>query len=110
MNQPSLTRYAWLSISAAVVTIGLKLAAYLFTGSVGLLSDAIESLVNLIGAVVALVMLTIAAQPPDEEHAYGHSKAEYFSSGVEGYGSQGWAGIPYGPIRVGVRRSGPYQC
>jgi cation diffusion facilitator family transporter len=84
MNQPSLTRYAWLSISAAVVTIGLKLAAYLFTGSVGLLSDAIESLVNLIGAVVALVMLTIAAQPPDEEHAYGHSKAEYFSSGVEG--------------------------
>jgi cation diffusion facilitator family transporter len=66
------------------VTIGLKLAAYLFTGSVGLLSDAIESLVNLIGAVVALVMLTIAAQPPDEEHAYGHSKAEYFSSGVEG--------------------------
>ncbi len=84
MNQPSLTRYAWLSISAAVLTIGLKLAAYLFTGSVGLLSDAIESLVNLIGAVVALAMLTIAAQPPDEEHAYGHSKAEYFSSGVEG--------------------------
>jgi cation diffusion facilitator family transporter len=84
MNQPSLTRYAWLSISAAVVTIGLKLVAYLFTGSVGLLSDAIESLVNLIGAVVALAMLTIAAQPPDEEHAYGHSKAEYFSSGVEG--------------------------
>ena len=84
MNQPSLTRYAWLSISAAVVTIGLKLAAYLFTGSLGLLSDAIESLVNLIGAVVALAMLTIAAQPPDEEHTYGHSKAEYFSSGVEG--------------------------
>jgi cation diffusion facilitator family transporter len=84
MNQPSLTRYAWLSIGAAVVTIGLKLAAYLFTGSVGLLSDAIESLVNLIGAVVALTMLTIAAHPPDEEHAYGHSKAEYFSSGVEG--------------------------
>jgi cation diffusion facilitator family transporter len=84
MNQPSLTRYAWLSIGAAVVTIGLKLAAYLLTGSVGLLSDAIESLVNLIGAVVALAMLTIAAQPPDEEHAYGHSKAEYFSSGVEG--------------------------
>jgi cation diffusion facilitator family transporter len=84
MNQPSLTRYAWLSIGAAVITIGLKLAAYLFTGSVGLLSDAIESLVNLIGAVVALTMLTIAAQPPDEEHAYGHSKAEYFSSGVEG--------------------------
>jgi cation diffusion facilitator family transporter len=84
MNQPSLTRYAWLSICAAVFTIGLKLAAYLFTGSVGLLSDAIESLVNLIGAVVALAMLTIAVQPPDEEHTYGHSKAEYFSSGVEG--------------------------
>ena len=66
------------------MTISLKLAAYLFTGSVGLLSDAIESLVNLIGAVVAMAMLTIAAQPPDEEHAYGHSKAEYFSSGVEG--------------------------
>lgn len=84
MKKRSLTTYAWLSIGAAVLTIGLKLVAYLFTGSVGLLSDAIESLVNLVGGVMALVMLTIAARPADEEHAYGHSKAEYFSSGVEG--------------------------
>lgn len=83
-NRLLLTRYAWLSIAAAFVTIGLKVAAYFITGSVGLLSDAAESIVNLVGAVVALVMLTIAARPPDEEHAYGHSKAEYFSSGVEG--------------------------
>ncbi|RLC98129.1 MAG: cation-efflux pump [Chloroflexi bacterium] len=79
-----LTRYAWLSIAAALVTIGLKTAAYLYTDSVGLLSDAAESIVNLVGAVVALTMLTIAARPADEEHAYGHSKAEYFSSGIEG--------------------------
>ncbi|MEX1248812.1 MAG: cation diffusion facilitator family transporter [Anaerolineales bacterium] len=84
MNRSFLTRYAWLSILAAVLTIGLKTAAYLLTGSVGLLSDALESLVNLAGAVLALVVLTIAAQPPDEEHTYGHAKAEYFSSGVEG--------------------------
>ena len=79
-----LTRYAWLSIGAAVLTIGFKTAAYLLTGSVGLLSDAVESIVNLVGAVVALTMLTIASRPPDEEHNYGHSKAEYFSSGIEG--------------------------
>ena len=74
----------WLSIAAALVTIGLKAAAYFSTGSVGFLSDAAESLVNLVGAVVALIMLSIAALPADEEHAYGHSKAEYFSSGIEG--------------------------
>jgi cation diffusion facilitator family transporter len=79
-----LTRYAWLSILAALFTIGLKALAFWLTGSVGLLSDALESGVNLIAAVVALVVLTVAAQPPDEEHAYGHAKAEYFSSGVEG--------------------------
>lgn len=79
-----LTRYAWLSIGAALVTIGLKTAAYLLTDSVGLLSDALESSVNLVGAVMALIMLTIAARPADEDHAFGHSKAEYFSSGVEG--------------------------
>jgi cation diffusion facilitator family transporter len=79
-----LTRFAWLSIAAAVLTIGLKVLAFFLTDSVGLLSDAAESVVNLVGAVVALVMLTIAARPPDEEHAYGHGKAEYFSSGVEG--------------------------
>lgn len=89
MNSPAsersaLTRFAWLSIAAAVVTILLKLAAYLLTGSVGLLSDAAESLVNLAGALVALGMLTIAARPPDAQHAFGHSKAEYFSSAIEG--------------------------
>ncbi len=80
----SLTRFAWLSIAAAVLTISLKSVAYLLTGSVGLLSDALESLVNLVGALMALAMLTVAALPADEEHAFGHSKAEYFSSGVEG--------------------------
>ena len=84
MNRPSLTRFAWLSIAAAIVTIALKTAAYFITGSVGLLSDAIESVVNLVGGVMALAMLTVAARPADEDHAYGHSKAEYFSSGVEG--------------------------
>jgi cation diffusion facilitator family transporter len=83
-NRSSLTRYAWLSIGAAVLTIVLKSVAYLLTGSVGLLSDALESLVNLVGAMMALAMLTIAARPEDEDHAYGHGKAEYFSSGVEG--------------------------
>ncbi|MDW8278036.1 MAG: cation diffusion facilitator family transporter [Anaerolineales bacterium] len=80
----TLTRFAWLSIAAAVATILLKLAAYLLTGSVGLLSDAAESLVNLVGALVALGMLTIAARPPDAQHTFGHSKAEYFSSAIEG--------------------------
>src|SRR5512140_407922 len=83
-NRSSLTRFAWLSIAAAITTIALKATAYLLTGSVGLLSDALESLVNLAGALMALAMLTVAARPADEEHAYGHSKAEYFSSGVEG--------------------------
>lgn len=84
MPSESLTRFAWLSIAAAVLTIILKTTAYLMTGSVGLLSDAVESLVNLAGALMALAMLTIAARPADEDHAYGHSKAEYFSSGAEG--------------------------
>ncbi len=83
-TRKSLTRFAWLSIAAALVTIGLKTAAYLITGSVGLLSDAVESLVNLLGGIMALAMLTIAARPADEDHAYGHGKAEYFSSGLEG--------------------------
>jgi cation diffusion facilitator family transporter len=83
-NRANLTRYAWLSIAAAVLTIGMKTAAYFLTGSVGLLSDALESVVNLTGALMALAMLTIAARPADEDHAYGHSKAEYFSSGFEG--------------------------
>ena len=84
MERSSLTRYAWLSIAAAVVTIGLKSFAYLLTGSVGLLSDAVESLVNLVAAIIALSMLIIAARPADEEHPFGHSKAEYFASGAEG--------------------------
>jgi cation diffusion facilitator family transporter len=80
----SLTRFAWLSIGAAIATILLKSAAYLLTGSIGLLSDAVESLVNLAGALMALWMLTIAARPPDDSHMFGHSKAEYFASSVEG--------------------------
>ena len=81
---PSLTKFAWLSIAAAVLTIGLKSGAYLLTGSVGLLSDAAESGVNLIAAVVALVALHVAARPADENHNFGHGKAEYFSAGIEG--------------------------
>ena len=84
MNRLALRRFAWLSIAAAIATIGLKSFAYWMTGSVGLLSDAVESLVNLVGAVIALMMLTIAARPPDEDHPHGYSKAEYFSSGIEG--------------------------
>jgi cation diffusion facilitator family transporter len=79
-----LTRFAWLSIAAALVTIALKSSAYLLTGSVGLLSDAAESLVNLIAAVVALIALRVAARPADHNHHYGHGKAEYFSAGIEG--------------------------
>jgi cation diffusion facilitator family transporter len=83
-NRASLTRFAWLSISAAIATITLKGGAYFLTGSVGLLSDALESFVNLAGGVMALVMLTVAARPADESHVYGHSKAEYFASLFEG--------------------------
>ena len=84
MSSPSLKRFAWLSIAAAIGTIALKGAAWWLTGSVGLLSDALESLVNLAGAIMALAMITLAEQPADEQHAYGHGKAEYFSSGFEG--------------------------
>ncbi|NWG33492.1 MAG: cation transporter [Chloroflexi bacterium] len=83
-DRASLTKFAWLSIGAAVATITLKMVAYFLTGSVGLLSDAIESLVNLAGALMALTMLLIAARPADEDHVYGHSKAEYFASVTEG--------------------------
>lgn len=81
---PSLRRFTYLSIAAAVATIGLKLGAWWLTGSVGLLSDALESFVNLAAAFMALWMLIISERPPDEEHAFGHTKAEYFSSAVEG--------------------------
>jgi cation diffusion facilitator family transporter len=83
-QRSTLTRYAWLSIAAALVTMALKAGAYLLTGSVGLLSDALESIVNLVGAIMLLSMLILAARPADDNHAYGHSKAEYFSSGFEG--------------------------
>lgn len=79
-----LTRYAWLSVVAALTTIGLKGGAYLLTDSVGLLSDALESVVNLLAAIIALRALVVAIRPADEEHAYGHTKAEYFASGFEG--------------------------
>ena len=84
MNQRRLLRRVWLSIAAGIATISLKLTAWLLTGSVGLLSDAAESVVNLVAAVVAMAALRWAAKPADEEHAYGHTKAEYFSAGVEG--------------------------
>ena len=82
---PSLKRYAWLSIATAIATILLKGAAWRMTGSVGLLSDAIESFVNLAGALMALWMLTLAEMPADNDHAHGHGKAEYFSSAFEGF-------------------------
>lgn len=76
--------YLKLSVAVALATIVLKTGAWWFTGSVGLLSDALESLVNLAGASFALLMVTWARQPPDEDHPYGHHKAEYLSSGFEG--------------------------
>src|SRR5437867_9880906 len=93
-------RYAWLSVVAALATIALKTLAWWLTGSVGLLSDALESLVNLAAAVLALSMLRLAASPPDDDHPYGFSKAEYLSAGIEGalivLAAAGilWAAIP----------------
>ena len=81
---PTTARYALISVAAALATIALKGGAYLLTGSIGLLSDALESLVNLAAALVALLALWVAARPADAEHTYGHTKAEYFSSGFEG--------------------------
>ncbi len=79
-----LSRWAWLSIAAALLTIGLKSAAYLVTGSVGLLSDALESSVNLVAAVLALIALRVASRPADANHPFGHGKVEYLSAGAEG--------------------------
>jgi len=84
MKQKSLKQFMYLSIAAAIVTILLKSYAYYITGSMGLLSDALESFVNLFAAVFALVMLTISQKPADEGHKFGHGKAEYFSSAIEG--------------------------
>ena len=100
-NRSSLTRFAWLSIGAAVATISFKAAAYSLTGSVGLLSDALESVVNLVSAIVALSMLSIAALPADEIHVYGHTKAEYFASVIEGLLIMGAAA---GIISAGIAR------
>jgi cation diffusion facilitator family transporter len=84
MGQGRLFGLLWLAIAAAIATIALKTTAWLLTGSVGLLSDAAESVVNLVAAVVAMLALRWALKPADSEHAYGHSKAEYFAAGVEG--------------------------
>jgi cation diffusion facilitator family transporter len=84
MQANSLKKFLYLAIAAAVATITLKLIAWQLTGSVGLFSDALESFVNLVAAVVALMMITLAEKPADEEHAFGHNKAEYFSSAIEG--------------------------
>lgn len=95
-----LQRYAWLSVAAALATITLKTWAWQLTGSVGMLSDALESLVNLAAALLALSMLRLAAAPPDAAHPYGRFKAEYFASGMEGAlivfaaASIAWAAIP----------------
>jgi len=83
-GRTALVRFAWLAIAAALATILLKASAWWLTGSVSLLSDALESFVNLAGALMAFAMLSLAARPADEDHAFGHGKAEYFSSGVEG--------------------------
>ncbi len=104
----SLTRFAWLAIAAAFITISLKTLAYWLTGSVGLLSDALESVVNLVAAVAALIALTVAEREPDEDHAYGHGKAEYFSSGFEGLliliaaGTIAFAAVPrlFNPVEI----------
>ena len=79
-----LRKYAWISLAVAFLMIAAKTAAYRLTGSVSLLSDAIESIVNALGASAAIWALSLSARPPDDEHAYGHDKAEYFSSGFEG--------------------------
>ncbi len=84
IKRENLKRFAWLSILAAVLTISLKMTAYFLTDSVGLLSDALESVINLVAAIIALLMLNLAVRPPDDDHAFGHDKAEYFASGIEG--------------------------
>ena len=84
MSERAPIYYAWLSLATSVATIVLKFAAYWLTGSVGLLSDAVEALVNIVAALVALAVLTYSSHAPDREHNFGHEKAQYFSSGIEG--------------------------
>ncbi|MFZ9857533.1 MAG: cation diffusion facilitator family transporter [Roseiflexaceae bacterium] len=79
-----LRRYAWISLVVAIGVIFLKISAYVLTNSISLLSDALESIVNVLGATAAMWALAVAERPPDDEHAYGHDKAEFFSSGFEG--------------------------
>ena len=94
------TFYAWLSLATSIVTLALKFLAYYYTGSIGLLSDAVEAFVNIFAALVALAVLTYSAAKPDREHNFGHEKAEYFSSGIEGAlifvaaGAIIWVAIP----------------
>lgn len=83
-SEPNLTKYAWLSIAVALLTIALKTGAYFLTGSVSLLSDAMESVVNLVAAIIALIALTLAAKPASSRYTFGRSKAEYFSAAIEG--------------------------
>lgn len=100
MSARAPTYYASLSLATSIVTIVLKFGAYLLTGSVGLLSDAVESVVNIVAALLALGVLTYAAAGPDREHNFGHEKAQYFSSGIEGAlifvasGGIVWSAIP----------------
>ena len=100
MTERPPTFYAWLSVATSLVTITLKFAAYVLTGSVGLLSDAVEAVVNIVAALVALGVLTYSAAKPDREHNFGHEKAQYFSSGIEGAmifvaaGAIVWTAIP----------------
>lgn len=84
MKNKSLKKFAYLSIVIALIVMVLKFSAYIYTGSVGLLSDALETIVNLIAATIALIMIHISEKPADERHEFGHSKAEYFSSAIEG--------------------------
>jgi cation diffusion facilitator family transporter len=83
-GRPSLTQYAWLAIIASLVNISLKLSAYWVTNSIGFLTDGLESFVNVGASCLALAVIKVSQQPPDEEHTFGHEKAEYFSGGVEG--------------------------
>ena len=80
-----LQKFAWLSVATGIVVFGMKIGAYLATGSVGLLSDALESIVNIVAAVVALLALRTAMKPADDVHHFGRGKAEYFSASIEGF-------------------------
>lgn len=84
MAKKSLGKYAWLSVFAAILTIFLKLSVYFYTNSVSFLSDALESFINLAAAILAVWMIKISEKPPDDDHEFGHDKAQYFSSGIEG--------------------------